>query len=430
FVSRLQKEMNIRLPLEELFRQPHIRGLSSYIKSISQIRGQAPDRNKHVAIPVVETKEYYPLSPQQQQLYILYQLAPESTVYNLPTVVELKGHPNHQRFEAAFGVLMNRHESLRTSFETIDNEPAQRVRETAPLNILFRTVETGNESHIEKEIDQLVCPFNPARAPLIRIALLKLEETRHLLFIDMHHIITDGLSQGILRDEFLALRQDPSAELPPLRIQYKDYSLWQSLEKNKTAVDKQKDHWLREFSNPRDLPVLNLPTDYPRPEIKRFDGDQIVFALEAGETQKLESALDQQDVTLYMYLLASMNILMSKLSGQEDIIIGSSIAGRRNPDLEHIIGMFVNTLALRNYPDGNKTFDGFLREVKKCTLTAFENQEYPFEELVNQVSEVRHTGRNPLFDIMLTMEDIEAVETGTGSAAAATEAQAERGPYR
>ncbi|MCP5052591.1 MAG: hypothetical protein GY940_35815, partial [bacterium] len=148
FVSRLQKEMNIRLPLEELFKQPHIRGLSGYIKSL--------DPAKRSAIPAVETKEYYPLSPQQQQLYILFQLAPESTVYNLPTVVELKGQPNHQRFREIFDALVKRHESLRTSFETINNEPAQRVREARPLNILFPVPGNRHQDAVEKEIDQLV----------------------------------------------------------------------------------------------------------------------------------------------------------------------------------------------------------------------------------------------------------------------------------
>jgi len=219
----------------------------------------------------------------------------------------------------------------------------------------------------------------------------------------MHHIITDGTSQAILEREFMSLyRGEP---LVPLRLQYKDFSRWQKWEEQQKPLKQQEQYWLSVFSG--ELPVLNLPTDSPRPLIQSFEGNTVNFVINEQQTHALRDMARQADATLYMSILGVYTILLYKFSGQEDIVVGTPIAARRHADLESIMGMFANTLALRNYPCDEKTFHHYLKEVKERTLAAFENQEYPFEEMVDRVAVNRDTGRNPLFDVMFVFQNFE-----------------------
>ncbi|MCP4156333.1 MAG: hypothetical protein GY757_51950, partial [bacterium] len=247
-------------------------------------------------------------------------------------------------------------------------------------------------------------PFDLTRAPLIRVGVM--ESTgkvkpgvERFILVDMHHIITDGISQEVLTQEFFALYAGEN--LPPLKLQYRDYAEWQNSTKQKQLMNRQEKFWTNLYFD--EIPVLILPTDYSRPVIQGFDGNNKSFILNSEETANLKETAKQNETTLYMTILSIFTILLSKLSGQEDIIVGTPTAGRRHADLENIIGMFVNTLAMRNYPEGKKTFREFLREVKESTLKAFENQEYQFEDLVEGISVKRDTGRNPVFDVMLNL---------------------------
>jgi non-ribosomal peptide synthetase component F len=201
-------------------------------------------------------------------------------------------------------------------------------------------------------------------------------------------------------------------KLRPLRIQYKDYAQWQNDQKEKERLKKQEEYWFNLFE--ADVPVLNLPTDYPRPDVQSFEGYQIGFVLARKDTKQLKELAAIHGATLYMVLLAIFNVLLAKLSGQENIVVGTPIAGRRHTELEHIIGMFVNTLALRNLPSPEKTFNAFLKEVKQRTLDAFENQEYQIENLVRKVTLdgriTRDAGRNPLFDVVFSFQNINLPE--------------------
>ena len=232
--------------------------------------------------------------------------------------------------------------------------------------------------------------------------------------VDLHHIITDGTSQGILGAEFVALYT--GEELPSLKIQYKDYVGWLNSSEQQELIKQQEAYWLNLFSD--DLPVLNLKTDYPRPAVRSFEGRSIDLMLDRLETEKLNQLAKKEDATMFITLLAILYVLLSKICRQEDIIIGTAIAGRRHADIQNIVGFFVNTLALRNFPTGEKTFIEFLREVKERTITAFENQEYQFEELVDGLLEKRDPARNPIFDIMFALHNqgnnpsIDTRETG------------------
>ncbi|MCP5107108.1 MAG: non-ribosomal peptide synthetase, partial [bacterium] len=214
----------------------------------------------------------------------------------------------------------------------------------------------------------------------------------------------DGISQGIFEREFMELLAN--RPLAPQRFQYKDYSCWRNSEVQQRALKRRKYYWLERFSG--DLPVLDLPIDYPRPAVQTFEGGHNGFSIGIKETARLRAFAESVNTTPYMVLSAIFNVFLARLGRREDIIIGTPVAGRRHTDLENIIGMFVNTLALRNFPSGEKTFRTFLDEVKERTLADLENQDYPFEYLVDNIVLERDTSRNPLFDVMFSLTNVAA----------------------
>ncbi len=246
-------------------------------------------------------------------------------------------------------------------------------------------------------------PFDLQKAPLIRVALVELQERRHLFMYDMHHIISDGVSMSVIVKEFVQLYG--GGTLPELSIQYKDYAVWQQAQMESEPLRKQEAFWLNSFAG--ELPQLELPSDFPRPAVQSFEGDHIRFEVETELLGSLKRLAAENGSTLYMVLFAAYNVLLSKYSGQEDIVVGTPTAGRSQADLEHVVGMFVGTLALRSRPEGGKTFRTFLSEIKEYALQAFEAQEYPFDSLLDQLNIRRDPGRNPLFDTMFSMQSID-----------------------
>ena len=219
----------------------------------------------------------------------------------------------------------------------------------------------------------------------------------------MHHIVSDGVSMAIVMNEFSSFYA--GEELPPLRIQYKDYAVWQQSKAHRDRIGRQEAYWLSTFEG--ELPTGDLPMDYERSAIRDYEGMHLDFDVETSLSEQLRQLAVEHGGTLYMVLLAAYTVLLSKYSGQDDLIVGTPVAGRTNTDLESVIGMFVNTLALRNRPSGNKTFLSYLEEVKETALGAFENQDYPFEELVERLNVKREPGRFPLFDAVFDLQNIE-----------------------
>ncbi|MCK4763928.1 MAG: hypothetical protein KAW12_17130, partial [Candidatus Aminicenantes bacterium] len=260
----------------------------------------------------------------------------------------------------------------------------------------------SNLSYMPHRVLEFIRPFDLSKAPLLRVGLIKQEEAGYILLIDMHHIISDGTSIKVFVNDFMVLYA--GKELTPLPFQYKDFSEWQHSEEWKEAVSRQEQYWLEQFAG--DVPVLKLPYDFPRPAKRSYAGDSLEFEINRDKTETLRKLADEEGVTLFMFLLSIYNILLSKLSWSEDIVVGSPVVGRRSVDVQQIIGMFVNTVALRNYPGGSKTFNEFLQEVKKRTLEAFENQDYPFEDLVDKAAPAREISHNPMFDTMFTLQNI------------------------
>lgn len=417
-VSSISKQCGIDVPLKMLFEKPTIETLTTYLNVHNQ------PNSEHVsavsAVPQAQKQAMYPASSAQRRMFVLHQLGDAHTGYNIPGIFLLEGEINADRFEAAMQKLVERHESLRTSFTLTDGEPMQRVHDSISFHVnridLSERPEAWHEP--EKLIEHFVRPFDLLAAPLFRVELVKLAADRHLLLFDLHHIIADGVSLSIIIDEFTALYR--GEELPKLRIHYKDIAVWQNSLVGSEAFSRKEAFWLEQFSG--DLPLLDLPTDYARPAIRSFEGEHLSMLLEPRQAAALNELAAKEGVTLYMVLLAAYFGLLYKYTGHTDIIVGSPVAGRTHEDMNHVVGMFVNTLALRAKPEGKKTFRALLKEVKETSLSAFEHQDYPYETLLEKLDMPRDLSRNPLFDAVFMVQNLsEGAEDPNGLKASAYE---------
>ncbi|MCR8995236.1 non-ribosomal peptide synthetase [Brevibacillus laterosporus] len=389
---KIGKKYGIRVTLNDIFLYSTVR---DQIVMIEQSE-QRVERQ----IEISQRSDFYPLSSMQRRLFLLHQFEGVETAYNMPTIWRFSGNLDLRKLEQAFQTLIDRHEALRTSFHVIDHVPMQRVHSNINFSLSFQTKTKVEEKQV---IESFFQPFNLEVAPLFRAGVVSLSNDEYLLIVDMHHIISDGISISILMAELKKAYRDQN--LPPLRIQYKDYAMWQQKWEQSEEYKQQKQFWLTQFSD--ELPVLNLPTDFIRPKIQTFKGDIVTATLSGKQFEAMKQLCQKNGATLYMFLLAAYNIVLAKYSNQEDIVVGTAVAGRNVSDLESVIGMFVNTLAIRNKPVTSKTFTGFLEEVKQQTIQAFNHQDYSLDELVENLSLPRDMGRNPLFDTMLTLQNYE-----------------------
>ncbi|WP_031463448.1 non-ribosomal peptide synthetase [Paenibacillus polymyxa] len=397
-ISFIHKQLHKNVQLKDLFQHPTIEQFAQVIEALEQ--------TTYESIPVSENKPFYAVSSAQKRMYILNQLDGAGISYNIPGALTLIGSLDHKALDNAFRQLIDRHETLRTSFETMNGEPVQRVHNEVSFRVELIHAPGADQRETDELVHGFVQPFNLEQAPLFRAGLIEISPEHHILLLDMHHIISDGTSINVLIQDFIHLYAGDT--LPSLRIQYKDYAAWQQEQQQSERYQEQEDYWLNTFAG--ELPVLDIPTDYPRPAVRSFEGDVLEFTLDQRQSEGLKSIAMQTESTLYMVLLAAYTTLLSQYSGQEDIIVGSPIAGRPHADLGNLIGMFVNTLAMRNYPEGGKTFRDYVLEVKDNALKAFEHQDYPFEELVEKLGVDRDLSRNPLFDTMFALQNLEQTE--------------------
>jgi gramicidin S synthase 2/tyrocidine synthetase-3 len=411
-MNRIQRELNATLKLAEIFKMPTIRGLSSYLGAAAEER--------LLTIKPAKEKEYYHLSSAQKRLYLLQQVDKENMSYNMPRVLLLAGEPDRERLQVTFRRLVERHEGFRTSFLQVKGEAMQKIH--TPEEIDFKIEYQGEYEQpgsILQIVSQFLRPFDLAKAPLLRVGLIKMppvgddiliedEAASYILIIDMHHIISDGTSAAIFTRDFTAIYSGEGEKLAPLRLQYKDYAEWQNSEQWRERIKGQESYWLGVFAEA--APVMELLSDYPRPGKQSFAGSVMYFEVGKEEAGALKQLAQDEGATLFMTLLAIYAVLLYKLSRQEDIVVGCPVVGRRMEELQEIIGMFINTVVMRSKPCGDKRFKEFLQEIKESTLAAFENQDYPFEELVNKVIPVRDSGHHPLFDTMFTLQEIDIAE--------------------
>lgn len=393
----IRKKYQVDLQVGEIFDHPTIKELAELIAGA--------EKNIYLFIQPTEKKEFYPLSSPQRRMYILQQMEVWGTAYNMPVIFQLDGQLDLEQLENTFRRLLKRQASLRTSFSMVNGEPVQVVHDNVEFSVAYHE---AREEEAPELVKAFVRPFDLSIPPLLRVGVIKLARERHLLMVDLHHIIADGTSMMILIRDFAALYAGP--EPGELQIQYTDYAEWLTRPEVQAQLQQQEQFWLAQFAG--ELPVLNLLSDYPRPAVQSFTGQVVQFTLEAEILAGLKRLALEEDATLYMVLLALFNIFLMKVTGQEDITVGTPIAGRNHADLEQVIGMFINMLAMRNYPRRGISFREFLRDVRERSLQVFGNADYQYEDLVEKVEVKRDMSRNPLFDVLFAFQNFDAAEPG------------------
>ncbi|NHN25907.1 amino acid adenylation domain-containing protein [Flavobacterium jejuense] len=371
--------------------------LTSYIINITR------EKSNFKEIEIADDKDYYVLSSAQRRLYFLYEFDKDSLAYNMPQTVKLEGKLDKNHLNNVFKQLISHYKILRTKFIIVNEEPVQQILTETNFELEYFN---ASEKDVQKIVKDFIRPFDLGKDLLIRVGLIELSDNEHILILDMHHIITDGVSNGILMKAFMTLYSNET--LPNLHLQFNDYAEWQQSEEQQKEIVKQKQFWLNLFE---EVPtVIELPTDFKRPIAKNYEGNILKLELSQNETKQLKLINERARSTMFMTILSIYYVLLNKISNQDDITIGTPIAGRQHVDLEELIGMFVNTLPLRNYPKGELSFIEFLENVKSVTLGCFENQSYQYESLLDDLKIERNTSRNPLFDTLFSYQNFEEPE--------------------
>ncbi len=428
--GRIHQAFSVEVSVAQLFKNPTVRAITQLIAPSGEAASKPTPNTAPSAPPLplegAEKRSYYPLSFAQERLYILDGLESGGGAYNMPQAVWLDGDVYMEKIQSVFLTLIERHESFRTSFFTINGNPAQVVHGIDAITFdIEKTAALEQEAH--NILKQFTRPFDLTKAPLLRVGLVEVTDQphRYLLMVDNHHIISDGLSGQILIQEFTALYRDNANDLKPIPFSYTDFAVHQKSPLHSQAMAAAENYWLNTFSG--EVPVLRLPYDFPRPAVQSFAGSRFVFQVEPRETHLLKALAVDMGVTLNILLLGIYALLAGKLSAMEDVVIGMPSAGRSSAQLAPIIGMFVNMLPLRLDTTGQKQFSTYLQQVRDQLLAALENENYPYEKLVDKLSAnpsaplKRDLGRNPLFDTVFILQDFQdqtALNTGTTHPAA------------
>ncbi|HZI03336.1 MAG TPA: condensation domain-containing protein, partial [Archangium sp.] len=389
-VSRVRASFGVELPLRALFEAPTLEALAARIDSTSREGVELPPLR-----PVARTGEL-PLSFAQQRLWFLEQLEPGLATYNMAATVQLEGTLDVSALERGFQELARRHESLRTTFRATEKQPVQVIHSEAVLPL--PVIDLGELPQAEREAqvrrlayEEAQRPFDLIRGPMLRLKLLELEDTRHVLLLTMHHIVSDGWSMGILIREVGALYEAFSSgkpsPLPALTLQYADYAAWQRGWLQGEALESQLAYWRQQLAQaPK---VLELPTDKPRPPVQSYRGATLTRLMPRTVSDALTALCQREGVTPFMALLAGFQSLLSRYSGQTDVVVGTDIAGRTHADTEGLIGFFINQLVMRGDLSGDPTFRELLGRVRQVALGAYAHQDVPFEKLVEELKPQR-----------------------------------------
>ena len=377
-----------------------------------EIRKGTANSGPTLRIPRRPVSDVAPLSFAQQRLWVLSQIEPHSVAYNEPKTFRIEGALDLEALQRALDEIVVRHETLRTTFASGDGEPVQRVHpgRTVDLSIVDLRARAASERDREAQAilwEAIRRPFDLGADLMLRAFLMRMADAEHILLLATHHIASDGWSMGILTRELGALYASfaggSAAGLPELPIQYADYALWQRQPAQTAFIDAQLDYWKRQLEG---APVLDLPLDRPRTRPRTYASSTQAIELPEDLCRQLKELSRREDVTLYMTLLAALQVLLYRLSGQEDVAVGSPIAGRTDAEVEGLIGFFVNTLVLRTDLSGNPSFRDLLRRVRAVALGAFGHQTMPFERLVAELHPERHPGRHPFFDIVFAFQNM------------------------
>ena len=417
-VAEIRKTWAIDIPLRKIFEFATIAELSLLIDSV---KSQKQDLNSFFITGEPRT-DIIPLSFAQQRLWFLDRLIPNSSAYNMPFAARLKGDLDYQALRKSFDEIAARHEILRTTFEEFNGIPRQIIHEAKPVELEFIDLTHLDEEKRSLKIqqfidDESVIPFDLTKGGLFLAKLIDCGNDEHLLLITMHHIVSDGWSLGLLVKEldhyYQAFLTGNKVSLPELKIQYADYAIWQRKWLTREFLEKEMNYWLDKLKNAP--PVHQLPLDHPRPAVQTFQGDYVNVELSAELTSKIKDLSRAQRATFFMVLLAAFKVLIFRLSGQTDILVGAPVANRLQPEIAGLIGFFANTTVLRTEFEGNETFEQFLQYVRETALESYSHQDLPFEQLVEKVNPARSLSYTPLFQIMFALQNAPMAETQLSS---------------
>ena len=403
-VSRIRELFQVELPLRNLlFDTPTIATLAEAISSTPE---QKQD-NRLPTIPKRHPSEPLPLSLAQERFWVMQQLESDLHLYNESNLFRLTGELNKIALEQSLNEIIKRHEILRTNFQTPDGKPVQIIADRRPLTIQIINLQDLPETERDDKVKQIVTdsssfPFNLAEGALLRAIILQVKPNEQLFLLTMHHILCDGWSMNVLFQElatlYQAFKDRKPSPLPELPIQYGDFSLWQRQKLAEPEYATHLNYWKQQLGE--NLPVLELPADYPRPAIQSFRGARTRIELPEDLTQQLKTLNQQEGVTLFVLLLTAFKILLYRYTGRVDLLVGTPISDRASIETEHLIGCMLNTLVLRTDLSGNPSFRKLLARVRDVTLTAYAHQELPFEQLVKELQPNRDLSHTPLFQVM------------------------------
>ncbi|BAY15303.1 amino acid adenylation domain-containing protein [Anabaenopsis circularis NIES-21] len=405
-ISRLRKILRIDLPLRALFASPTVAELATTIQQTT-----AKLELNTVVIPRIEREANLPLSFAQTRLWLLEQLYPGNSTYNIFAAVKLSGDLNITALEQSLNEIITRHEVLRTTFSLVNGQVYQAIAPTLTLHLpvidLCHVPVAERAAEVERlAIIESHCTFDLTQLPLLQCTLLHLDENEHIALLTIHHIVADGWSMGILIKElatlYTALCTGEIASLPELQIQYADFAIWQREWFQGEVLQTQLDYWQQELQN---LPILQLPTDFPRPSQRTFRGAKQTLIFNQHLSQAIKQLSSETEVTLFMTVLAGFQTLLHCYTNQNDIVVGTDVANRNQTEIEGLIGFFVNQLVLRTDMTGNPSFRELLDRVRDRTLSAYTHQDLPFDKLVEVLNPERDFSRSPLFQVKCILQN-------------------------
>ncbi len=407
-VSHLREALHVELPLRAIFEAPTVAGLAERVEASRREQSgvQSPP-----LVPVPRDQPL-PLSFAQQRLWFIDQLTPSASMYNVPGRFRIPGRLQEFALHRALDELWRRHEGLRTRFPAVDGQPVQVIDPPSAVDLPVSDLRQLPVKERQAEVRRLYLehahqPFDLSAGPLARVRLLLLSDDEATLIHTLHHTITDGWSMDIYKRELAILYRAFCAglesPLPEPPVQYADYAVWQRRWLQGDILQGYLDYWRTQLKG---LATLALPTDRPRPPVQTFSGSAFAFSIPIELANQLKQVSRQEGVTLFMTLLAAFQTLLGRYSGQDDVVVGTPIAGRTRRELEGMIGFFVNTLVMRADLSGDPTFVELLRRVREVCLGAYAHQEIPFEKLVEELQPPRDPSRNPLFQVVFGMQNI------------------------
>ncbi|HUK88750.1 MAG TPA: amino acid adenylation domain-containing protein [Blastocatellia bacterium] len=407
-LSRIRHAFKVDVAVRELFELPTPAELAVTVeRRLHESRSSAAP-----SITPEPRGQWLPLSFAQQGLWLIEQLRPDTPAYNMGHTVRLLGPLDVSQLKKTFTEILRRHESLRTRFSFYDGKPMQFVDHPRPFTLREMNLEGMPSDSLEAAVTaaasrEVQRPCNLARDPLFRATLIRLAEQEHVLVMVMHHIISDGWSMGVffgeLKEIYEAYLRGEESPLPELPIQYGDYAIWQRRWLTDEALEDQLSYWRNHLAG--SAPVLQMPTDRPRPAAPTFQAAYREFRLTADLADQLKALSRREGVTLFMTLLAAFELLLSQHSGQQDVTVGTPIAGRPRPELEGLIGLFVNTLPLRVDLSDEPSFQELLKQTREVCLGAYAHQDAPFELIVEDIAPERSTGHTPLFQVLFALQN-------------------------